>query len=198
MDSQNLSQILSEDTEYEITNSEAQMLLDEIDVVSIESSVNNSINVTKLDLNSDKAGQVIQAFGVENPGEIYQIEDGKSTHFEIDPNDISIRKDQLIQSKINGEIINRALKHIDIVLPPEPPEPDEAYQQISQYFIDQEASTDAGLDRIDQLMSSYPSADRSLANKNYDIFKNRISKAQSDGMLTSQETSDLTDIVDGK
>ena len=80
---------------------------------------------------------------------------------------------------------------------PQPPSPDEAFQKINQYFIEVEGSTDAGLDRVDSLMSKYPSVDRAVANKNYDIVKNRMAKANSDGMLTDQELSDLSDIVDG-
>ena len=79
-----------------------------------------------------------------------------------------------------------------------PPEPNKAFEQINQYFITVEGLTEAGLNRVDSLMSKYPSTDRAIANKNYGIAKNRIQKANSDGMLSNQEASDLIDIVDGK
>lgn len=127
----------------------------------------------------------------DETGQLYKVPDGDSAP------EVSITVPD--DATVNGGNIEYIYDETaDDVTTSIPPSPDRAYQEINQYFINQEGSTNAGLDRVDQLMSSYPSADRALANKNYDLFKNRISKAQNDGMLTSQETSDLTDIVDGK
>jgi hypothetical protein len=77
------------------------------------------------------------------------------------------------------------------------PSPENAFKKINQYFIDKEGGLDAGLDRIELLLSGGLGKiiDRSIAQGNFEIAKNRIDKHND---LTAQEKQDIKDILDGK
>lgn len=81
-----------------------------------------------------------------------------------------------------------------------PPSPDEVFQLFQEKFIEWEENLDDGLDRLDRLMKTYPTADRALDQGNYDDVKNRINKAvdNSNLSLSSNEPSVLIDILEGK
>ena len=77
------------------------------------------------------------------------------------------------------------------------PSPEEAIRQITDYFINVEGDQSAGLDRLDSLLTSYPTAEQSINQEYYDMAKDRIDKAETDGMLTAQEAVDIKAILDG-
>ena len=77
------------------------------------------------------------------------------------------------------------------------PDGEQAIRDITDYFIASEGSTSAGLDRMDSLLTSYPTAEQSITQEYYDMAKDRIDKAETDGMLTAQEAMDIKAILDG-
>lgn len=81
-----------------------------------------------------------------------------------------------------------------------PPNSSTVFRLFQEKFVEWEGSLDAGLDRMDKLLNTYPTADRAISQGNYDVAKNRINKAvkNSNLALTSQEAQTLTDILDGK